>query len=97
MVAGGFNARKKGADCMNWILITAENQKHIRVGDFVTTQYCRGVLYKVLSTEYYECELYLAVGVCDKHGNIDEECIYHHPRIICFDSYSPQNRKVQVV
>lgn len=82
---------------MNWTPITAENQKDIRVGDFVTAKYCKGVLYKVISTECYEGELYLAVGVCDKHGNVDEKCIYHHQKIICFNSYSPQNRKATVV
>ena len=82
---------------MNWIPITAESKKHIRVGDFVTAKYCKGVLYKVLSTECYEGELYLAVGVCDKHGNIDEECVYHHQKIIYFGSYSPQNRRAKVV
>jgi len=82
---------------MNWIRITAKSQKDIRVGDFVRTIYFSNTLYKVLSIEYVDDEMYLMVGVSDKHGAVDERCIYARQHIKYFGTYSPQNRKAQVI
>lgn len=82
---------------MAWIPITTKNQKYIRVGDFVSAMYCRGVLYKVLSIEYLEDVMHLMVGICDKHGTVDEEHIYSRQHIKYFGTYSPQHRKARVV
>lgn len=53
MVAGGFVPQQKGKDCMNWISITDKNKKDIRIGDFISTTYGKGIIYKVLGIEYH--------------------------------------------
>lgn len=98
MVAGGLVPQQKGADCMKWIPITAKNKKDIRIGDFISTIYGKGIIYKVLYIEYYMGKMLLDVGVCDKNGNIErEDCIYHSQDILFFNAYSPRNRKARVV
>ena len=98
MAVGGFNARKKGADCMNRIPITAENKKDIRIGDFISATCGRGIIYKVLKIYGVNGEMLLDVGVCDKHGNIEcDDWIYTSQDIICFNCYSPQKRRAKVV
>ena len=69
----------------------------IRVGDFVSATYS-GIIYKVLKVEHVKDKIFLDVGVCDKKGNIESEnWIYRHQGIVCFNAYSPRNRKAQVV
>lgn len=98
MASGGFNTRKKGTDCMNWIPITAESKKHIRVGDFISATYGMGIIYKVLGFYNIDDEMLLDVGVCDKYGNIEnEDWTYFGQSITCFDCYSQRNRKAMVV
>ena len=98
MVAGGLVPQQKGADCMNWISITDKNKKDIRIGDFISTIYGKGIIYKVLFIGYYMGKMLLDVGVCDKNGNIEREnCIYYGQDILFFNAYSPRNRKAQVV
>lgn len=83
---------------MNWISITDKNKKDICIGDFVSTTYCAGIIYKVLKVEHVKDKIFLDVGVCDKKGNIEsEDWIYHHQGIVCFNAYSPRNRKAQVI
>lgn len=99
MVAGGLVPQQKGEGCMmEWIRTTEKNQNDIRVGDFVSTIYCAGIIYKVLKIEHVKDKTFLDVGVCDKNGNIEsEDWIYRHQEIICFDEYSPRNRKARVI
>ena len=83
---------------MEWIRRTEKNQNDIRIGDFISSTYIKGIVYKVLGIEHYMGKMFLDVGVCDKNGNIEsEDWIYHHQEIICFDEYSPRNRKAQVI
>lgn len=83
---------------MEWVQITAESKKHIRVGDFISATYGKGIVYKVLGIEYHMGKMFLDVGVCDEHGNIErDEWIYTHQDIIYFDCYSPRNRRAKVV
>lgn len=83
---------------MEWIRTTEKNQNDIRVGDFVSTTYCAGIIYKVLKVEHVKDKIFLDVGVCDKKGNIESEyLIYRHQGIVCFNAYLPRNRKAQVV
>ena len=82
---------------MEWIRTTEKNQNDIRVGDFVSATYS-GIIYKVLKVEHVKDKIFLDVGVCDKKGNIESEVwIYRHQGIVCFNAYSPRNRKAQVV
>ena len=98
MAAGGLIPRQKGEGCMNWISITDKNKKDIRIGDFISATYGKGIIYKVLCIGYYMEEMLLDVGVCDKNGNIEREnCIYYGQDILCFNEYSPRNRKAQVI
>lgn len=98
MVAGGFIPQQKGEDCMNWISITDKNKKDIRIGDFISATYGKGFIYKVLGIEYHMKKMFLDVGVCNEHGNIErDEWIYKCQDIIYFDCYSPQKRKATVV
>ena len=98
MVAGGFVPQQKGKGrLMEWIRTTEKNQNDIRVGDFVSATYS-GIIYKVLKVEHVKDKIFLDVGVCDKKGNIESEVwIYPHQGIVCFNAYSPRNRKAQVV
>ena len=83
---------------MNWISITDKNKKDIRIGDSISATYCKGIIYKVLGIEYHMKKMFLDVCVCDKNGNIEREnCIYYGQDILCFNAYSPRNRKAQVV
>ena len=98
MAAGGLVPRQKGAGGMNWIPITAKNKKDIHIGDFISATYGKGIIYKVLGIEYHMKKMFLDVGVCDEHGNMEcDEWIYKCNDIICFDCYSPQNRRATVV
>lgn len=38
---------------MNWTPITGKNKKDIRIGDFISSTYGKGIVYKVLGIEYY--------------------------------------------
>lgn len=81
---------------MEWIRRTEKNQNDIRIGDFVSA--CAGIIYKVLKVEHVKDKIFLDVGVCDKKGNIESEVwIYRHKEIVCFNAYSPRNRKAQVI
>ena len=83
---------------MNWTSITDKNKKDIRIGDFISATYGKGVIYKVLGIEYHTGKMFLDVGVCDKHGNIErDEWICKCQDIIYFDCYSPRNRKATVI
>ena len=83
---------------MNWIPITAKNKKDIRIGDFISATYGKGIIYKVIGIEYHMKKMFLDVCVCDEHGNIKcDEWIYERQDIIYFDCYSHQNRRATVV
>lgn len=83
---------------MNWIPITAKNKKDIRIGDFISATYGKGIIYKVIGIEYHMKKMFLDVCVCDEHGNIEcDEWIYERQDIIYFDCYSHQNRRATVV
>lgn len=83
---------------MNWIPITAESKKHIRVGDFISATYGMGIIYKVLGFYNTDDEMLLDVAVCDKYGNIEnEDWTYFGQSITYFDCYSQRNRKAVVV
>lgn len=83
---------------MNWIPITDKNKKDIRIGDFISVTDGDGIIYKVLGVEYHTGKMFLDVGVCDEHGNIEcDEWIYECQDIIYFDCYSPQKRRATVV
>ena len=47
---------------MNWIPITAKNKKDIRIGDFISATYGKGIIYKVLGIEHRmkKCSLMFA-------------------------------------
>ena len=83
---------------MEWIPVTDENKKDIRIGDFISATYGKGIIYKVLGIEYHTGKMFLDVGVCDEHGNIErDDWIYTYQDIIYFDCYLPRNRKATVV
>ena len=83
---------------MNWTQITDKNKKDIRIGDFISATYVKGIIYKVLGIEYHMKKMFLDVCVFDEHGNIEcDEWIYKCQDIIYFDCYSPQKRRATVV
>ena len=47
---------------MNWTQITDKNKKDIRIGDFISATYVKGIIYKVLGIEYHmkKCSLMFA-------------------------------------
>lgn len=83
---------------MEWIPVTDENKKDIRIGDFISATCGRGIIYKVLKIYGVNGEMLLDVGVCDKHGNIEcKDWVYYSQPIIYFDCYLQRSRKAKVV
>lgn len=83
---------------MEWIPVTYENKKDIRIGDFISATCGRGIIYKVLKIYGVNGEMLLDVGVCDKHGNIEcKDWVYYSQPITCFDCYLQRSRKAKVV